>query len=186
MNRALIEKNLDSRLGLFGPETIKVRLIERVEQPRSLQILDSRHVFSRSKPEVGEEVGRGGVKQWPPRPLAASRGAHPARFHQHVERALGGLDTADRLDLGAADGLVIGDDREGLGRGARQAAWFFARAAQDVGEVGRGLEMPSPPALDEVDAVPGVDRRESGQRGGDIALPCLSGDLVRRERRGRS
>ena len=54
--------------------------------------------------------------QRPARHLAPAGGADPARLHQHVERALGDLHAADRLDLGAADRLVIGDDRQRLDR----------------------------------------------------------------------
>src|SRR3546814_20075538 len=62
---------------------------------------------------------------------------------------LGGLDPADRLDFGTADGLVIGDDRQHLVGGARQFARIVALAAQKMRKVGGRLEMPMPAALDE-------------------------------------
>jgi hypothetical protein len=102
---------------------------------------------------MGQELRRGRIEQRPPGPRAPGR-PHPARLHQHVERALRDLDAADRLDLGAADRLVIGDDRQRLGRRARQPPRLLAGAAQDMGEVGRGLEMPAPAALDQLDPAP--------------------------------
>src|SRR3546814_12784377 len=87
-------------------------------------------------------------------------GAHPFGLHQHVERALGGLNPADRLDFGAADGLVIGDDRQHLGGGTRQFARVVAFAAQRMRKVGRRLAMPMPAAHDEFDLAARVTPRD--------------------------
>ena len=119
---------------------------------------------------MGEEGGGGGVDERPPRRLAPAGRPHPARLHQHVERALRDLDSADRLDLGAADRLVIGDDRQRLDRGARQPPGLVALAPEDEGEVGRGLEMPAPAALDQLDPAPVIMAGKLGQRGGDVDL----------------
>ncbi len=67
-----------------------------------------------------QELLRRRIEQGPSRRLAAASGAYPARFHQYVERALGNLDSADRLDLGPADRFVIGDDCQSLQRGAAE------------------------------------------------------------------
>ena len=61
---------------------------------------------------MGQELHRRCIKQRPTGALPAPGRPNPTRIHQHVERALGNLDTADRLDLGAAGRLVIGDDRQ--------------------------------------------------------------------------
>ena len=50
-------------------------------------------------------------------------------------RALGQRDAADVLDLGAGDGLVIGDDGERFDRGARQALLFRLFLAQQEGQI---------------------------------------------------
>ena len=119
-----------------------------------------------------------------PAPSRRPGGAHPARLHQHVERALGDLDAADRLDLGAADRLVIGDDRQRLGRRARQPARLLAGPAQQMGKVGRGLEMPAPAALDQLDAAALRNARpSSAERGGDVALADMLGDFLDGQRR---
>src|SRR5688572_17005080 len=100
---------------------------------------------------MSEESAGGGVGERPARRLAAAGRADPARLHQHVQCPLRDLDAAYRLDLGPADRLVIGDDRQRLDRGAREAAGLVPLAAKDVGEVGRGLEMPALAALDQFD-----------------------------------
>ena len=115
---------------------------------------------ARAEAEVGQELLRGRVEQRPARALPAPGRPNPARIHQHVERALGDLHAADRLDLGAADRLMIGDDRQRLGRRARQAPRLLARSAKQMREVGRGLEMPAPAALDELDPAALVMRGE--------------------------
>ena len=50
-------------------------------------------------------------------------------LEQDVERPLGDRDAADVLDIGAGHRLVIGDDRQGLERGAGELALHivFAR-----------------------------------------------------------
>ena len=133
---------------------------------------------------MGQELVRRRIEQRPARPFAPAGGADPARVHQHVERALGNLHAADRLDLGAADRLVIGDDRQRLGRRARQPARLLARAAQQMREVGRGLEMPAPAALDQLDAA----ARHNGSASWPsaisiIALADMLRDLVDGQRR---
>lgn len=75
-----------------------------------------------------------------------------------------GLDPADGLDLGPADRLVIGDDRQDLGRRAAQLADLLALAAQQVSEVRRGLELPAPPALDQAHAALPIVLFELAQR----------------------
>src|SRR3546814_8532659 len=109
-----------------------------------------------------ERVGRL-VNQRPPRNFAASGGAHPFGLHQHVERALGGLNPADRLDFGAADGLVIGDDRQHLGGGTRQFARVVAFAAQKMRKVARRMAMPMPAAPDKLDPADRATQRDSSE-----------------------
>jgi hypothetical protein len=96
-----------------------IELVERVEKAGRLEVVDARQVAARSEAEVGQELRRGRIKQGPARRFPAAGGPDPACLHQHVERAPRDLDAADRLDLGAADRLVIGDDRQRLGRRAR-------------------------------------------------------------------
>ena len=72
-----------------------------------------------SRPKCDRKPRRA-VGQRPARRLAAAARPDPAGLQQHVERALGGRDAADVLDLGARHRLVIGDDRERLDRRARQ------------------------------------------------------------------
>src|SRR3546814_4373357 len=93
---------------------------------------------------MGEEAGRRRIDERPSGRLAPPRRPHPARLHQHVQRALRDLDAPYRLDLGAADRLVIGDDRQRLDGGAAEPARLITFAAEDVGEIRRGLEMPAP------------------------------------------
>ena len=45
-------------------------------------------------------------------------------------------------------------------------------------EVGRGLEMPAPAALDQLDAVAGIMLGQLRQRRGDIALAGIGGDFL--------
>ena len=92
------------------------------------------------------------------------------------------LNAADRLDLGPADRLMIGDDRQRFGRRARQAARILAGPAEDMRQVGRGLEMPAPAALDQFDAMSGVALGERSKRGLDIAFADIAGDILDAER----
>ena len=126
------------------------------------------------------------------RPGASRRpaGRIQPRFQQGVERAARNLHAADRLDLGPADGLVIGDDRQRLDAGAAELARLALLAAQDVGEIGRRLEMPAPPALDQLDPPPLVQRRQPGERrprvgdAGRLGQFARAHRAFRREQRG--
>src|SRR3546814_21169080 len=93
----------------------------------------------------------GGVDEWPPRHLAPARRPDPARLHQHVERSPGDLHAPDRLDLGATDRLMIGDDRQRLDGGAGEPARLVPLAPEDMGHVRR---RPDTPALATSDASP--------------------------------
>ncbi len=75
-----------------------------------------------SRPKWTEEFQARAIGDRPARRFAAPAHAHPARLHQHVERAFGDGDAADFLDVGARHRLVIGDDRQRLDRRARQFA----------------------------------------------------------------
>src|SRR5947209_9621986 len=88
------------------------RLVERVQKSRRLQVIDPGQVTARGEAEVGQELLRGRIEQRPAGPLAPPSGTYPAGVHQHVERALGDLHTADRFNFGAADRLMIRDDRQ--------------------------------------------------------------------------
>src|SRR4051812_32492974 len=101
---------------------------------------------------MGQELLRGRIEQRAPWPFPPSRRSDPPRVHQYVECALGDLDPADRLDFGAADWLVISDDRQGLGCSARQPPRLLARAAQQMCKIRRSLEMPTAAALHQLDA----------------------------------
>src|SRR3546814_13902771 len=76
----------------------------------------------------------GGVDEWPPRHLAPARRPDPARLHQHVERSPGDLHAPDRLDLGATDRLLIGDDRQRLDGGAGEPARLVRSEERRVGK----------------------------------------------------
>src|SRR6185295_7313702 len=117
-------------------------VVEGVEQAGGPEIVDPRQIAARAEAEVSQELLRRRIEQRPPRALAPAGGTNPARVHQHVERALGYLDPADCLNLGAADRLVIGDNRQRFGRRPRQPARLLAGAAQQMSEIGSGLEMP--------------------------------------------
>src|SRR5216117_1185046 len=80
-------------------------LVERIEKSRRLEIIDAWKVTLRRQAEVGEELLRRRIEQRPAGSLTPPSGARPTRIHQHVERSLGYLHPADRLDFGAADGL---------------------------------------------------------------------------------
>ena len=107
--------------------------------------------------------------QRPPRRLAPAGRAHPARLDQPVEREAGQRNAADRLDLGARDRLVIGDDRQRLDRGAGQSARDNALALQFRREVGRGAEGPAAGDAHEVDAAPVIRVSASSRTSGAIS-----------------
>jgi hypothetical protein len=84
--------------------------------------------------------------------------------HQHVECALGNRDAADRLDLGARDGLVIGDDRKRLDRGARELLRLLRFARHQVAEIVRGAERPLAGDADEIHAAACVCVLQHGEQ----------------------
>ena len=94
------------------------------------------------QPEMVEEFVGGAVGDRTAGRAAAAAHAHPFGLHQRVERALGGLDAADVLDLGARHRLVVGDDRQHFERGARQLLLLHGVAAHQEGEVAGGAERP--------------------------------------------
>ena len=100
--------------------------------------------------------------------LATAAHAHPFRFHQRVERALGGLDAADVLDLGACHRLVVGDHRQDLECRARQLLLLHGVAAHQECQVAGGAEGPGIANADEIDAAPLVDALQFGHCGGNV------------------
>src|SRR5689334_18061204 len=92
------------------------------------------------------------IKQRPTGALPAPGRPNPTRIHQYVERSLRDLNAANGFDLSARNWFVIGNDRQRLGRGARQSPDILARAAQKMRKIRRGLEMPATAPLDELDA----------------------------------
>ena len=73
---------------------------------------------------------------------------------------------------------MIGDDRQSLGGRSRQPPRLLARAAKKVREIGRGLEMPSAAAFDELDPAPFVMRGQIAERDLDRAFADMLDDLV--------
>src|SRR3712207_6749219 len=105
---------------------------------------------------MGEETGCRRIGERTSGHFPPPRRTHPARLHQHVQRALGDLDTPYRLDFGAADGFVIGDDGKRLDCRPAEPPCLVPLAPEDVRKIGRGLEMPALAALDELDAAPRI------------------------------
>src|SRR3546814_2516035 len=81
---------------------------------------------------MAQEFRRRRVGQRASGNLAPSRGANPARLHQHVERAFRYLDAANRFDFGARHRPVIGGDRQRLAARAGGLARFLAAAPLPV------------------------------------------------------
>ena len=130
-----------------------------------------------------EEARRRAVGHGPARRLAPAAQPDPAGLEQRVERALGGDDAADLLDLGPRHRLVVGDDGERLHRGARQLARLDDVAREEEGQVAGGAERPFAGDLDEVDAAIGVMLGKVGEDRGDVAsLRQPAGKLLRGER----
>ena len=132
-----------------------------------------------------QEPRRRGILQRPARRLTAAGGAHPARFHQHVDGAAAHRHAANFLDFGTGDGLVIGDDRQGFDGGARQFAHRLARRAQVMRQIGGGLELPAATAFHQVDAARRVAFGQFAQQRGQIAaFADMRRDIAERHRRG--
>ena len=86
---------------------------------------------------------------------------------------------------------MIGDDRQRLDRGAAEPAALLPLAPKDVRQVRRGLEMPAPAALDQLDPAPGIMAFELGQRRrhvdavADIERDIRGAQRLRRREQGR-
>ena len=116
------------------------RQIDRIKQPGSLQILDSRQVATAFQPEMSQESRCRCIGERPAGDVPPPRWPDPAGFHEDVEGAFRNLDPANGLDLGAAHRFMIGNDSQRLDPCARKLARFLAFAAQDMGKIGRSLK----------------------------------------------
>src|SRR3546814_18083117 len=84
------------------------------------------------------------------------------------------LHAPGRLDLGATDRLMIGDDRQRLDGGAGEPARLVPLAPEAMGHVRRRLEMPAFAPLDEVHPPPRLMVRQRLARRRPVdALPAL-------------
>ena len=131
-----------------------------------------------------EAVGRG-VGHRPAGRTPASAQAHEAHLQQHVQGAARQGHAAHAFDLGAGDGLVVGDDGEGLQRRTRQATRLLALLGHQEAEVFGGAETPAAGDLIQLDPPPGVaftQPRESAFHIG--AVRQARRDLGRAERGG--
>ena len=99
-----------------------------------------------------EKIVRRAIGDGAPRSPAAAPQPNPSHLHQHVECAAAYADTAYLFNLGTGDGLVVGDDRQSLDSGLRQAACDGAFLLQQKGEVGCGAEGPLARDFDQGDA----------------------------------
>ena len=87
--------------------------------------------------ELLEEERRRAVQQRTPEPFGAPDHIDQPALVQRLEHAAH-VDAADLLDLGAADRLAVGDDRERLERGGRQALRRAASCARSIASVYSG------------------------------------------------
>src|SRR4051812_4554736 len=132
---------------------------------------------------MGEKFRGRRPNQRPPRSLAPSGRTYPAGLDQPVEREAGQRNTADRLDLGARDRLVIGDDRQRLDRSAGQSARDNALALQFRREIRRGAEGPAAGDAHEVDTVPVIRVGKLAHQQRDIDVRAeMPRQLLLRER----
>ena len=121
---------------------------------------------------VRSAVGHGAARRTP----AASE-LHPSGLQQHVECAFRRRDPANFLDFCPGDGLVVGNDRQGLQSRARQAPLRDGLTFQEVGQVVCRSEGPLPGHTDEIDATPPVEALQLLQERPNV----LIGPKVQRE-----
>ena len=129
----------------------------RGRSPRAL-----RPNCSRKRGVVPQRLGRPGTSLRP-------RGAISAASRSEFQRGLGQAGAADLLDLGAGDGLVVGDDGQRLHRRPRQAARHLHDAGDGGGEFGRGAEREAAGDLDQLGRPGGGGGGERGQHRAGIA-----------------
>ncbi|MCY1226602.1 hypothetical protein D9M72_388430 [compost metagenome] len=115
-----------------------------------------------------EKIAGGAEGDRPARRAPASPEADPARFHQHVERALRRLNPADILDLRAGHRLVVGNDGKNFERSARELADLLFVGLHDEGEIGCRAESPMVGDLNQVDAARRVERLQPHHDATDI------------------
>ncbi len=128
-----------------------------VEQPGGLELVESGQVADRIEAEMDQELCRCPVSDRPAGRLAPATHSHPAGLHQHVEGALRHRHAPDLLDVGARNGLVVGDDRQRFDGGARQFALVFVLAGQQPRQVRGRAKRPAPGDSDQIDAAAGVE-----------------------------
>jgi len=127
------------KIGLLRPEY--GGLGARVQEARGFHFLVTRQVLEARQAEMlEEEIGRA-PRHRTARHAAAAHRPDPVRLEQQVERALAETDAAHLFDLGAGDGLVIGDDGQCFDRRLGQALLFGLLLAQQEGQVAGGAEL---------------------------------------------
>jgi hypothetical protein len=107
--------------------------------------------------EVLEEVFGALVEEGAAGDIGASGDADEAAFEEHIDHAIDG-DAADGFDIGACDGLAVGDDGQCFEGGAAEADGFALgeKLADPGGAVGGCDEMPAVDLLDELERARGV------------------------------
>src|SRR3546814_1440809 len=85
--------------------------------------------------------------------------------------------------LGARGRRSMGDDRKLLDRGPAQPSAFLPLAAQDVAQIGCGLEMPFAAAFRQFHAAPRIAFAKAGKQARYVAaFGHVERDLVARQR----
>lgn len=95
-------------------------------------MLDGGQFAQTSQSERFEELLRGSVKEWSPKAFLFAGDAHPLLVHQ-LSKNFTDLHLSHRFNLGAADRLPIGDDRECLEKGAGKME-VLARQRESIQE----------------------------------------------------
>ena len=139
-----------------------------IQQARGLELVYSRQILEAIETEIMEEARRRAPGHRPSGRTPPALRPDPARLEEDVEGALAQADTADLLDLGPGDRLVIGDDGKGLDRRARQLAGHRCVHPELRREIGRRVERPVPSGPDQVDAAVFIEPGELGEQSSDI------------------
>jgi len=103
---------------------------------------------------MGEEGVRGAPGHRPAGRAPTSAHAHQTGPGETLQGSGAGLNAANGVYFHPGDGLVIGDDGQDFGSGARQ---FAARLAGDfhlAGQIRRGSKTPRAVIVDEIDPAP--------------------------------
>src|SRR5689334_7045676 len=126
--------------------------IRYLQEVGGIEFGERRQFRDRGEAEIVEERLRRRVERRATRCLAMTDGFDPLPVLERLDDVRRHGHAADRFDVSAGDGLLVGDDRQGFHHRARIARWLLGREPVEIGlHVAPALKPPAGGDLDQLD-----------------------------------